>query len=335
VCPPPGRNQRGANVVDLPVTAAKNGAFQATVAFDRGPGEYLIEVTAEGALGPVVTDLLRVYAGVPYPPPDVSDEPDDKFAGEKQAVKLMLALINQDRRTYQLAPLALDQRLSVVARRHSVDMMQNNFFAHTSPTAGDLTARLKAAEIVLKASGENIALDTSVRRAERNLLESPQHRKNILSADFDRVGLGIVADANGTLYVTQDFGLEFTQTTPQAAAAGLLAELNEARGAARVPLLRRSAELDGISLANSKAMAATGKSGYETASNLLKQSGKGRATLTLVLMSFDRPTVQNVEEASPANTRRFDQVGIGVVGQNATNEPPRWWTTIIFATERP
>lgn len=330
---PPGPDQRGGNVVDVPVSVGKNGAFKSQISFDRGPGEYIIEVSADGPLGPVVTDLLRVYAGVPYPPPE-PPRSDEAFKNEKQAQDLMLALINQDRARFNLKPLALDVPLSGIARAHSADMMQNDYFAHTSPTAGDLTARLKAAGILLKASGENIAADSSVRRAQQNLMESPQHRKNILSTDFDRVGLGIVADSSGTLYVTQEFGSEFTEYDPETCAKELLAEMNKMRAGAKLGALRRTAELDRIAAENSKAMSAQGKLDAATASRLLTESQKARSTLTLVLMSSDKPTLENVEQANLENTLKFDQVGIGVLGQKPANGPPCWWTTVVLATER-
>ena len=85
--------------------------------------------------------------------------------------------------------LKVDGRLTEVARKHSWDMAENNFFDHHSPTNGILKDRLAVAGIVLKKTfrrsrlmgyGENIAVDITVEDGQKNLMDSKGHRKNIL-----------------------------------------------------------------------------------------------------------------------------------------------------------
>ena len=55
------------------------------------------------------------------------------------------------------------------------------------------------------AAGENIAHHATVEKSQAALISSPGHRANILSRSFTRVGIGIVQDKNGYVYLTQIF----------------------------------------------------------------------------------------------------------------------------------
>ena len=54
-------------------------------------------------------------------------------------------------------------------------------------------------------SGENIAFDQSVEGAHQAFMDSPGHRRNVLDGDFTHVGIGIITDGRGSMYVTQHF----------------------------------------------------------------------------------------------------------------------------------
>jgi len=43
--------------------------------------------------------------------------------------------------------------------------------------------------------------------AERALWASPSHRENLLLPRFDRVGIGVARDPDGTLWVCQTFAV--------------------------------------------------------------------------------------------------------------------------------
>ena len=117
----------------------------------------------------------------------------------------MLALVNQERANAGLAALVLDPALSEVARRHSADMLARGYFAHTSPEGHDLADRLAAAEITYRIAGENLALAPTLQLAHTGLMNSPEHRENILRPAFGRVGIGILDGGVHGLMVTQVF----------------------------------------------------------------------------------------------------------------------------------
>jgi len=103
----------------------------------------------------------------------------------------MLNLINQARAEANIAPLTIDMELTKVARIKSQDMIDNNYFSHNSPTYGSPFDMMKSFGINYVHAGENIAGNSSVQGAHDSLMNSPGHRKNILSTNYTHVGIGI------------------------------------------------------------------------------------------------------------------------------------------------
>jgi uncharacterized protein YkwD len=120
-----------------------------------------------------------------------------------------LAAVNEARRTHGLAPLAEDAVLSEVARAHSRDMMRRGYFDHTSPDGVTAQDRVQARGIEYRRVGENVhrsqGMDDPVATAVDAWLKSPGHRELLLSAEFDRTGVGIAVDGEGMYYFTQVF----------------------------------------------------------------------------------------------------------------------------------
>lgn len=140
-----------------------------------------------------------------------------------QTAKTILCLLNAERSQHGLKPLRLDRRLGKAAREHSHDMVQRRFFDHTAP--GDVTfvERIQAERYTADSRGwsvgENIAWGTgslaTPARIVHSWMQSPGHRKNILSPQFREIGIGVakgvpVAGAargvNDGATFTTDFG---------------------------------------------------------------------------------------------------------------------------------
>ncbi|MGN0996757.1 MAG: CAP domain-containing protein [Candidatus Ventricola sp.] len=114
-------------------------------------------------------------------------------------------LLNNDRVSYGLPPLALDAELCRIARIKSQDMRDNQYFAHTSPTYGSVRDMLTRFGYAYEAAGENIAHHATVDKAQAAFLSSPGHRRNILSSAYTRFGVGVAVDKSGFVYLTQIF----------------------------------------------------------------------------------------------------------------------------------
>ena len=114
-------------------------------------------------------------------------------------------LLNNDRARYNMAPLIIDPALCRIARIKSEDMRDHQYFAHTSPTYGDVRQMLRKFGYSYAAAGENIAHHATIEKAQAAFLSSPGHRKNIMSSAYTNVGLGVAIDENGFVYLTQIF----------------------------------------------------------------------------------------------------------------------------------
>lgn len=135
---------------------------------------------------------------------DVAPKPEDLFidtAGEKH----MVDLVNAERVKVGAPVLTIDTRLTQVAESHSRDMFMRRYFSHVSPDNQDPGDRLTAADIPYRLMGENIGYAPDVDTAHTGLMNSPEHKKNILEPQFRHVGIGIISTKSFGLMVTQDF----------------------------------------------------------------------------------------------------------------------------------
>lgn len=110
------------------------------------------------------------------------------------------------------APIRWNSQLAAAAQRHSLDMMNNNFFSHTGSDNSEVADRVDAANYEWQAVGENLAAgQTSLQEAINGWLSSPGHCRNIMNTGFKEVGLSCVENPStefGT-YWTSVFGAQF------------------------------------------------------------------------------------------------------------------------------
>ena len=101
-------------------------------------------------------------------------------------------LVNQQRIANGIAPLQIDSRLQLLARKKAEDMLVNNYFDHQSPTYGSPSDMLNKAGIFWYAAGENIAGGYSNSLAVTLWMNSEGHRENILDSSYNYTGMGVV-----------------------------------------------------------------------------------------------------------------------------------------------
>lgn len=142
--------------------------------------------------------------------PDSDAQVDLKFKAQPQSLKedaeserVMLSLLNRERTSRGEKALAPDEALRRVARAYAREMLINGFFSHTSAVDGSSPAdRVERANIEYLVVGENLAYAPDVYIAHQGLMNSPGHRANILSADYGRVGIGVIdAGVYGKMFV--------------------------------------------------------------------------------------------------------------------------------------
>lgn len=115
-------------------------------------------------------------------------------------------LINLERTKRGLPALTTNWQLARVARYKSQDMIDKNYFSHTSPTYGSPFTMMQNFGLRFSAAAENIAYgQRTPQEVVTAWMNSPGHRANILSASCTQTGVGAAKKANGTIYWTQMF----------------------------------------------------------------------------------------------------------------------------------
>ncbi|WP_405114569.1 CAP domain-containing protein [Paenibacillus sp. FSL K6-1217] len=103
----------------------------------------------------------------------------------------VVALVNKERAAAGLAPVSALDSLNKVAAAKASDMRTNKYFSHTSPTYGSPFDMMSAFGITYKAAGENIAMGQKTPQEVMTAwMNSPGHKANILSANFNYIGVG-------------------------------------------------------------------------------------------------------------------------------------------------
>ena len=121
--------------------------------------------------------------------------------------KEVFDLINKQRTQNGLSPLKENSELQRVARIKAQDMVNNNYFSHTSPTYGSPFDMMKSFKISYNTAGENIAGNSSNSSAVTAWMNSPGHRANILNSSFNQTGIGVVKGSKyGKIYVQMFIG---------------------------------------------------------------------------------------------------------------------------------
>ena len=111
-------------------------------------------------------------------------------------------LINSERKKQGLAALTIDKEAQNVARIKAQDMVDNNYFSHNSPIYGSPFDMLKSFKVSYKTAGENIAGNSSNTSAVNAWMNSSGHRANILNANFNYTGIGVVSGSKyGKIFV--------------------------------------------------------------------------------------------------------------------------------------
>lgn len=116
-------------------------------------------------------------------------------------------LINAQRTKNGLSALKINDELQNVARIKAQDMVDNNYFSHTSPIYGSPFDMMKSFKISYKTAGENIAGNSSNSGAVNAWMNSSGHRANILNSSFNYTGIGVVTSPKyGKVYVQMFMG---------------------------------------------------------------------------------------------------------------------------------
>lgn len=131
-----------------------------------------------------------VYRGNLIEPPVPTDEEWARI--EDGTEKQILDLTNVLRARHELEVLKWDDKTAETAYLHSKDMADEDYFSHESEKYGNLSDRLKAADILYQLAGENIAANyTDAPAVVEGWLNSESHREALLNDEFSHLGVGV------------------------------------------------------------------------------------------------------------------------------------------------
>ena len=141
-------------------------------------------------------------------------------AASSAVVNELLAQINQLRADNGLPPYSLLSGLNASAHKHNLVMTSGCGMSHQCPGEASLGARISAQGVQWSSCGENIGWSGPHPNTTAELIaaakglttamynETPPndgHRKNLLSSSFHHVGIDVIRDSSGKVWLTQDF----------------------------------------------------------------------------------------------------------------------------------
>jgi uncharacterized protein YkwD len=150
---------------------------------------------APAGAGSYASHLPLIIGATPVP----TATPQPLVSAEVQSI---LERTNAERAAAGCPALTLDSRLSQAAQLHALDMLQNDFFSHTSSDGATVGTRVTRQGYTWRRVAENIAAGYSTASSTMDgWMGSSGHRANILNCAYTQLGVGY-------LYSPTDAGSE-------------------------------------------------------------------------------------------------------------------------------
>lgn len=115
------------------------------------------------------------------------------------AERELARLSNEERDAVGRRAFDLDPELSRVARRHTADMIASNALEHTPPR------QLSRWTTNWTELNEDIGKGSSPDSIFESFMNSDPHRRRILDATYNHVGIGVLKSESGHMWVTMVF----------------------------------------------------------------------------------------------------------------------------------
>lgn len=183
-------------------TSFSGNRVQARFRADR-EGLWLAQLLIDGDTGPRPILETMIFAGIAVAPPQAAVRGEEAAIADDPEAALT-EMMARARRSERLPPLVRDAALDELARAHARRMRKTRRVAHDVGD-GPPHERLHEKGYFAEAIGENVAHAASVVSAHRALWSSPSHRGNLLDPRFERVGVAVIPDTDGSVWVTQLF----------------------------------------------------------------------------------------------------------------------------------
>lgn len=135
----------------------------------------------------------------------------------------IVTLCNQERVKAGISPVQINESLRKIARYKSNEMLQYNYFSHSSTVTGympwDLAKKIFGYSYstfgenlwMTKMSSDNPRLveqfrsNITAREIVKDWMNSPSHKANILNKNFKKIGVGLAYSSSLKAYAAQEF----------------------------------------------------------------------------------------------------------------------------------
>ena len=196
-------NRAIAFCTDMGIMTGKGGYFDASSGLTRA------EIC-------VIISRINNIFGVNIPdntlPPEQTPNPDSgNQSGTEQLSDYefkmqVLELVNQERAANGLNSLAWSDDAAAVAQAHAEDMASRDYFNHSTPEGLSPSDRINNTGISWTRNAENIAAGQQTPQEVMDAwMNSPGHRRNILTPELENLGIGIARGGSYGIYWVQVF----------------------------------------------------------------------------------------------------------------------------------
>lgn len=144
-------------------------------------GDFYLIITEDNTVGMMSKNYLSAST-------NTTTSSDTKNSENEEYV---LKLINDYREKNGVSKLTMGSKLLKMARLKADDMVNSDYFSHSSPTYGSPFEMMKSYGLSYKVAGENIAGNPSLEGAVNSWINSSTHRENLLSKSYNYVGIGV------------------------------------------------------------------------------------------------------------------------------------------------
>jgi len=142
----------------------------------------------------------------------------------------LFELVNKERVRVGLPQLKWSDKLMQSARKHAELIAPLHMLTHKAADEPAVTERIAATGLRFNASAENLAFGTIPEDIFPGWMHSAGHRANILSPNYNSVGIGVLKAHDG-YYAVQNFAHVTSEDTAAQAGGRFAAAFNKAREA--------------------------------------------------------------------------------------------------------
>jgi uncharacterized protein YkwD len=210
-----------ATVVSSPASAPTSDLETLSVAAEPSSSARGVPTKARVRATPTASPIPTTRQPLaPQPPPQEKAPAPKKptvscATGGSSIANAVFNLLNCERAANHLGPLRWSSQLVSSAHAHNEAMISTNTFSHQVPGEAGLGDRISATGLNWTWVGENIAWSSVSSTSAADSLEASMynekppddgHRLNILTTQGTMVGIDVVTDSTGKMWITEDFG---------------------------------------------------------------------------------------------------------------------------------